>query len=59
MRDTVLSDCGIRKIVDAYEVAMNASSLKGTSRVFPPEVVAWAMIGVDEADVPRVPKRTP
>ena len=53
-RDTVLSDCGTRKIVDAYEVAMNASSLKGTSRVFPPEVVAWAMIGVDEADIPRV-----
>ena len=54
MRDTVLSDCGARKIIDAYEVAMNATSLKGTSRVFPPEVVAWAMIGVDEADVPRV-----
>ena len=32
---------------------MNAASLKGTSRVFPPEVVAWSMIGVDEADVPR------
>ena len=53
-RDIVLSDCGIRKIVDAYEVAMNAASLKGTSRVFPPEVVAWSMIGVDEADIPRV-----
>ena len=53
-RDVVLSDCGIRKIVDTYEVAMNAASLKGTSRVFPPEVVAWSMIGVDEADIPRV-----
>ena len=53
-RDVVLSDCGIRKIVDAYEVAMNAASLKGTSRVFPPEVVARSMIGVDEADIPRV-----
>ena len=53
-RDVVLSDCGVRKIVDGYEVAMNAASLKGTSRVFPPEVVAWAMIGVDEANIPRV-----
>ena len=52
-RDVVLSDCGIRKVVDTYEVAMNTASLKGTSRVFPPEVVAWAMIGVDEADIPR------
>ena len=52
-RDVVLSDCGIRKLVDTYDVAMNAASLKGTSRVFPPEVVAWSMIGVDEADVPR------
>ena len=52
-RDVVLSDCGIRKIVDTYEVAMNAASLQGTSRGFPPEVVAWAMIGVDEADVLR------
>ena len=52
-RDVVTSDCGTRKLVETYDVAMNAASLKGTSRVFPPEVVAWAMIGVDEADVPR------
>ena len=52
-RDVVTSDCGVRKLVETYDVAMNAASLKGTSRVFPPEVVAWAMIGVDEADVPR------
>ena len=32
---------------------MNATALKGTSRVFPPEVMAWSMIAVDEADVPR------
>ena len=52
-RNVVTSDCGIRKLAESYDMAMNAASLKGTSRVFPPEVVAWAMIGVDEADVPR------
>ena len=52
-RDVVTSDCGIHKLVDTYEMAMNATALKGTSRVFPPEVMAWSMIAVDEAAVPR------
>ena len=52
--------CGIRKLVDTYEMAMSATALKGTSRVFPPEVMAWSMIAVDEADVPRAhPKGRP
>ena len=52
-RDVVTTDCGIRKMVETYDAAMNAASLRSTSRVFPQEVVAWAMMAVDEADIPR------
>ena len=31
-RDVVTSDCGIRKLVETYDMAMNAASPKGTSR---------------------------
>ena len=44
---------GVRKIVETYDVAMNARSLRSTSRVFPREVKAWAMMAVDEADTPQ------
>ena len=39
---------------------MSTSSLRSTARVFPREVIAWALMAIDEHDVARMhPSGTP
>ena len=59
-RNLLVVNCHASTLVETNDAALSRSPLRNTSRVFPRERIAWALMALDEEDVPRAhPNRMP